>query len=115
LVALSNLEFDYDGFVFKMHEMHRDLSIGFSKRFSRHFEAKTDFLTNAAAHVRKLRQVLIFQTGEFDLLWLQYQLDELYEVRTMVAHGSVFLSESTPDRITWTFERVVKKQKNLGS
>lgn len=44
-------------------------------------------------------------------MWLQYQLDELYEVRAIIAHGSVFYSEYTPDRITWNFERAVKKEK----
>jgi len=114
LVALSNLEFAHDEFVFKMHETHRDLSIGLSKQFPRQFKKKTNFLISAVAHVRKLRQVPIFQTGELNLLWLQYQLDELYGFRSMVAHGSVFISESTPHRITWTFERVipVPKEKN---
>lgn len=111
LVALSNLEFAHDEFVFKMHETDLDLSINLSKRFPRHFKEKTNFLINAVANVPKLRQVPIFQTGELNLLWLQYQLDELYEVRSIVAHGSIFFSESTPDRITWTFERFVKKEK----
>ena len=111
LVALSNLELAHDKFVFKMHETHRDLSIGLSKLFPRHFKEKTNFLINAVSNVQKLRQVPIFQTGELNLLWLQYQLDELYEVRSIVAHGSIFFSESTPDRITWTFERFVQKQK----
>lgn len=44
-------------------------------------------------------------------MWLQYQLDELYEIRSEIAHGSVFFSESTTDRIVWTFERYVRKQK----
>lgn len=112
LVALSNLEFAHDEFIFKMHEMNLDLSISLSTRFPRQFKEKTNFLINAVANVKKLRQVPIFHTGELNLLWLQYQLDELYEIRAIIAHGSVFYSESTPDRITWTFERFVKKQKN---
>jgi hypothetical protein len=111
LIALSNLEFAHDEFVFKMHETDRDLSINLSKHFPRHFKEKTNFLINAVANVPKLRKFPIFQTGELNLLWLQYQLDELYEVRSIVAHGSTCFSESTPDRITWTFERVVKKEK----
>lgn len=112
LVALSNLEFAYDEFVLQMHEMNRDLSIDLSKRFPRHFKEKTNFLINAVSNVPKLRKIPIFSTGELNLLWLQYQLDELYEVRSMVAHGSIFYSEISPDRITWTFERVVKTEKN---
>lgn len=112
LVALSNLEFSHDEFVFKLHETHRNLAIRLSKRFPRHFDEKTNFLINAVSNVEKLRQVPIFPNGELNLLWLQYQLDEIYEVRSIVAHGSIFFSESTPDHITWTFERFVKKQKN---
>jgi len=112
LVALSNLEFSHDHFMFKMHETHQNLSIRLSKRFPRHFKEKTNFLINAVSNVEKLRQVPIFPTGELNLLWLQYQLDEIYEVRSVIAHGSIFFSESTPDRITWTFERFVKKEKN---
>lgn len=111
LVALSNLEFAHDEFVFKMHEQHRDLSISLSQAFPRHFKDKTDFLIYAVANVPKLRKYPMFQTGELNLLWLQYQLDELYEVRSIVAHGSVFYSETSPDRITWTFERFVRKAK----
>jgi hypothetical protein len=111
LVALSNLEFAHDEFVFKMHETHHDLSIDLSKKFPRHFKEKTNFLINAVANVPKLRQFPIFQTGELNLLWLQYQLDELYEIRSIVAHGSIFFSETTPDRISWTFERTVQKEK----
>ena len=111
LVSLSNLELAHDEFVFKMHETHRDLSIFLSRKFPRHFKEKTDFLINAVFNIPKLRQVPIFQTGELNLLWLQYQLDELYEIRSIVAHGSIFFSETTPDRITWTFERTVQVQK----
>lgn len=112
MVGLSNLEFAHDQFVFKMHEKNRDLSIALSKRFPRHFEEKTDFLINAVAHVQKLRQVPVFQTGELNLLWLKYQLCELYEIRSILAHGSIFFSESTPDRISWIFERFVKAGRN---
>lgn len=112
LVALSNLEFAHDEFVFKMYEAHRELSIRLSKRFPRHFKEKTNFLINAVSNVQKLRRGSIFQTGELNLLWLQYQLDELYETRSIVAHGSVFFSESKYDQITWTFERFVQNKKN---
>lgn len=112
LVALSNLEFTHDEFVFKMHEWDRDLSIHLSTRFPRQFREKTNFLINAIANVPKLRQYPMFQTGDLNLLRLQYQLDELYEVRSVVAHGSVFYSEITPDRIIWTFERYVKTDKH---
>ncbi len=111
LVELSSLEFAHDSFVFKMHETNRDLSLSLAKRFPRHFKEKTDFLINAVTGVSKLRQVPIFQTGELNLLWLQYQLDELYGVRSIIAHGSVSLSETTPNRITWTFERFVQKER----
>lgn len=115
LVALSNLEFAHDEFVFRMHETYLDLSVGLSKRFPRQFKDKTDFLINAVANLQELRQVPMFHTGELNLLWLQYQLDELYEIRAIIAHGSVFYSETTPDRITWTFERFVKKAANTWS
>lgn len=112
LVALSNLEFSHDQFIFKMREVHHDISVCLSKRFPRQFTEKTNFLIGAVSSVKKLRQVPIFQTGELDLLWLQYQLDELYGIRAIVAHGSVFFSVSTDERITWTFERYVHKGKN---
>ena len=38
LIALSDLEFAHDSFVFKTHETNRDLSIKISKRFPRHFK-----------------------------------------------------------------------------
>lgn len=110
IVALSNLEFAHDNFVFKMHETNHELSLLLSKRFPRHFREKTDFLVNAVANLPKLRTVPIFQNGTLDLLWLQYQLDEIYEVRSIIAHGSIVLSESTPHRITWTLERFVQDQ-----
>lgn len=112
MVALSNLEFTHDEFVFKAYSANRDLSLALTKRFPRQFKEKTDFLINSVANIRELRQTPLFQTGELNLLWLQYQLDELYEVRAIIAHGSIFFSESTPDRITWTFERYVQSQKN---
>lgn len=110
LISLSNLEFAHDDFVFKMYESNRDLAVSISGRFPRQFREKTDFLIKAVASVRKLREVPIFQTGELNLLWLQYQLDELYDVRSILAHGSVFFSRSTPERITWTFERFVQRK-----
>lgn len=111
MVALSNLEFAHDSFIFKMHEVHRDLSVGLSNRFPRHFRNKTDFLVEAIASLPKLRTEPVFQTGELNTVWLQYQLDELYGIRSILAHGSISFSESTPDRITWTFRRVVPKEK----
>jgi hypothetical protein len=115
MVALSNLEFAHDEFIFKVYETNRNLSLHLSKRFPRHFKDKTNFLINTVSNIPKLRQVPIFPTGELNLLRLQYQLDELYGIRTIVAHGSVFWSETTPDRIIWTFERFVKKEKNTWS
>lgn len=112
LVSLSNLEYTHDNFVVKMHKKHRDLSITLSKKFPRHFKEKTDFLINSISNVDKLRKVPIFQDGSLNLLWLQYQLDELYEIRAIVAHGSICISETTPDRITWTFERYVQTEKH---
>lgn len=67
------------------------------------------------ANVQELRQVPVFLTGELDLVWLQYQLDELYEVRSIIAHGSVVYIRSTPHRITWTFKRIVQTQKKTWS
>lgn len=110
-VALSNLEFAHDEFIFSMSKTHRELSRRLSKKFPRQFKEKTDFLVNSVSNISKLRKIPIFQTGELNLLWLQYQLDELYEIRSEIAHGSVFFSESTTDRIVWTFERYVRKQK----
>ncbi|MFC3529346.1 hypothetical protein ACFOMH_14295 [Paracoccus mangrovi] len=112
MVSLSNLEFAHDEFVFAMHKTDRDLSIGLSKKFPRHFREKTDFLIDAVFNVSKLRRIPFFATGELNLLWLQYQLDEIYEVRSIIAHGSIFFSESTEDRITWRFDRYVQGQKN---
>jgi len=115
LVALSNLEFAHDEFVFKMYKKNKEFAIQLSKRFPRHFKEKTDFLIHAISNVPKLRQVPIFQNGKLDLIWLQYQLDELYEVRSILSHGSVFFSETTPERITWCFERFVSTKKNTWS
>lgn len=112
LVALSNLEFAHDEFVFEMHNRHHDLCLRFAKKFPRHFKKKTDFLVGAVVNVPKLKQIPIFPTGELNLLWLQYQLDELYEIRSILAHGSIFYSRVTPERITWTFDRFVSKQRN---
>jgi hypothetical protein len=111
MVALSNLEFAHDTFVFTMYDKYRNLSLDISNRFPRHYREKTDFLVYSVANVRELKKIPVFSTGELNLLWLQYQLDELYMLRTMIAHGSVFYSESTEDRITWTFERYVQKSK----
>lgn len=108
MVSLSNLEFAHDNFIFKMHELHRDLTITLSKRFPRHFKEKTDFLVKAVANMPALKQQPIFQSGELSLQWLQYQVDELYDIRSILAHGSIFFSEESPDRITWTFERFVQ-------
>lgn len=108
---LSNLEFAHDEFMFAMHKRHHDLSVSLSRKFPRHFKNKTDFLVNAVANVPELRQVPIFATGELNLLWLQYQLDEIYEIRSIIAHGSVFLTKRGADRITWRFERFVRKEK----
>ena len=113
MVSLSNLEFAHDDFVFEMHRSDLDLTMKLSKKFPRQFKEKTDFLINAVANSEKLIQIPIFATGELNLLWLQYQLDELYEIRSIIAHGSIFFSETTPDRITWTFERVVQSEKNV--
>lgn len=112
LVSLSNLEFAHDEFVFKVHEQNKELSLRLSKSFPRHFKKKTDFLVDAVWLIPKLRQVPMFVTGELNLQWLQYQLDELYEIRLIFAHGSVFLSETSEDRITWTFERFVSNRRN---
>lgn len=43
LVALSNLEFAHDEFIFKMYEIHKEFSLDISKKFPRQFEEKTDF------------------------------------------------------------------------
>lgn len=112
MIELSNLEFSHDQFIFAMYERHRDISLSFTDRFPRHFKHKTDFLIHSILHVSDLRKIPVFPTGELNLLWLQYQFDEIYGIRSMIAHGSVFYSESTPDRITWTFERYVQKDKH---
>lgn len=112
MVSLSNLEFAHDEFVFAMYNKHRDLSIRLSKKFPRQFKEKTDFLVNSVSNISDLRKIPFHQTGELNLLWLQYQLDEIYEIRSIIAHGSIFISESTPDRIIWKFERFVQSQKH---
>lgn len=112
MVSLSNLEFAHDDFVFEMHKKNQDLTLKLSKKFPRHFKEKTDFLINAVANSNRLLQLPMFATGQLNLLWLQYQLDELYEIRAIIAHGSIFFSETTPDRITWKFERIVQSEKN---
>lgn len=113
IVQLSNLEFTHDQFIFAMYEKYRDLSLVLSSRFPRHFREKTDFLVNSIANVPELRKIPVFVTGELNLLWVQYQFDELYGIRSMIAHGSVFYSKSTQDRITWKFERYVQKDKRI--
>lgn len=113
LVALSNLEFTHDEFIFKMHETYLDLSLRLSKKFPRQFDEKTDFLVNAVLNIQKLRRVPIFQTGEMNLLWLQYQLDEIYRFRSNIAHGSIFFSESKENCIYWTFERFTQKKDKI--
>lgn len=115
LVSLSDLEFTHDEFVFKMHEKYNKLSVSISKTFPRHFKTKTNFLIYSVSNIPKLRQVPIFPNGELNLLWLQYQIDEIYYIRSIIAHGSVFFSESTPDRISWTFERFINDKKNTWS
>lgn len=112
IVALSNLEFSHDKFVFCVHKNHRDLAVRLTRNFPRQFKDKTDFLINTILQIKKLREVPFYQTGELNLLWLQYQLDEIYEIRSIIAHGSIFLSESTADRVTWQFDRYVRSEKN---
>lgn len=110
-VALSNLEYAHDKFIFEMLEQNKNLALSFSPKFPRHFAKKTDFLISSILAMPKLRREPIFQDGELNLVWLQYQLDELYQIRSIIAHGSVFLTENSNNRVTWTFDRYVNKGK----
>lgn len=112
MVQLSNLEFCHDQFAFKVFNTNRELALSLSNKFPRHFRKKTDFLIHAVANVAELKKIPIFQTGELDLLWLQYQLDELYEIRSVIAHGSIIYSEIDADRINFSFDRVVRRERN---
>lgn len=112
VIDLSNLEYAHDQFVFEVFNWSKDLALGLSNKFPRQFPDKTDFLIAAIAHVPMLRQYPMSALGELDLLWLQDQLDELYEIRAILAHGSVFYSEKQPNRITWRFERHTNLRKH---
>jgi hypothetical protein len=97
LVSLSDLEYAHDQFVMEVHKRYKDESVRMSMHFPRQFKEKTEFLINSLVLLPQLRKVPIFGDGALNLQWLQLQLDELYDVRTVIAHGSIFLSEEGPE------------------
>lgn len=111
VVHLSNLEFAHDSFVLTFHEKNTKDALKISRHFPRHFKDKVDFLIGALAIFPKLRTVPVFWDGTLNLLWLQYQLDELYEVRTKLAHGSIFYSETGEGGTVWRLDRVASSKK----
>ncbi len=56
----------------------------------------------------RLRKVPVFGDGTLDLIWLQYQLDELYEMRAVFAHGSIFVTHKSNDLVTWRFDKYTR-------
>ena len=104
-VELSNLERIHDDFVLVTRRHHRVLADKLTTHFPRHFREKTDFLIGAIVAIPRLRMEPIFDDGSLSLQWLQCQLDELYDVRTVLAHGSVFTTDQHDTHTIWKFDR----------
>ncbi|MEW9921167.1 hypothetical protein AB2B41_16270 [Marimonas sp. MJW-29] len=113
MVELSNLEWAHDKFVLTVNEKAPDFATSLSKKFPRHLKEKTDFLIHAIAHMPKLKQVPMFGDGTLNLQWLQYQLDELYQFRAALAHGSVLLTEIDDRGTVWKFDRFTRRRSNV--
>jgi hypothetical protein len=108
VVELSNLEFAHDQFILSVNKEWPSLASSLSSAFPRQFKAKTDFLVGAICAAPILRKQPIFGDGGLNLQWLQYQLDELYEVRAAIAHGSISYTETQGDSAVWRLDRVVQ-------
>ena len=113
VVALSNLELAHDNFVLAVNKKNPKFASVISKGFPRHFSEKTDFLIQALIRIPELRRMPILDDGFLSLQWLQYQLDELYDLRAVIAHGSVQFTETKESGIIWTLDRIVKTDKNM--
>ena len=111
LVQLSNLEFAHDCFILSYYKNNEELSLSISKNFPRQFREKVDFLISAIANFSILLKIPMFSDGALDLIWLQYQLDELYKVRSKLAHGSIFLTKTHDNGTTWRFDSVETPEK----
>lgn len=110
LVALARLEYSHDEFCFGMYKHHEALSLATAKTFPRQFHEKITFLAESIARLPKLWREPIFSNGERNYLWLVLQLKELYDIRSAIAHGSIFYSEHVNDRIIWSFDRYTAGQ-----
>jgi hypothetical protein len=109
IVYLSNLEYAHDQFIVAVNGQHPELALKMSKRFPRQFNDKVDFLVSSIIYIRHLRRTPIFSDGSLNLQWLQYQLDELYQLRATLAHGSIFQSTRHPNGAVWKLDRYVKR------
>ena len=111
LLQLSNLEFAHDEFLMAFNERWPEHATNISSTFPRQFKEKTDFLVEAVLRTPLLRTMPIGRDGSLDLSWLQYQLDELYGMRPVLAHGSNSVRHETEAGISWYFFRYEKKGK----
>jgi hypothetical protein len=107
VMELSNLEFAHDQFVVSVNEKDSAFAARIAKDFPRQFRDKTDFLLVVLQEWRQLREIPIFSDGTLNLQWLQYQLDELYDVRAALAHGSLSLVERGDGWARWRLDRWV--------
>jgi len=107
LVVLSNLEFSHDQLMLTVSKVHPSLATKLRPTFPRQYRQKVDFLIGLLVELPKLRRIPIIGNS-LNLIWLQYQLDELYEVRNVIAHGSIFYTEKGEGGFSWKFDRVVK-------
>lgn len=107
LVTLSSLEWQHDQLMLSVRRHRSSVALSISPRFPRHFRAKTDFLIELLWMCPDLRRVPIIDDGSLNTLWLQYQLDELYDFRARLAHGSIYLEEKLPSGTCWHFDQVV--------
>jgi len=105
------LEFVHDHFIAAVNEKEPGFAAEKSKAFPRHFKEKTDFLVGVLLDWPELRMIPIFSDGTLNLQWLQYQLDELYDVRSALAHGSISVVEKGDGWTRWRLERWVKGEK----
>jgi len=111
IIDLSNLEFAHDSLIMGFHERWPDQALAISKSFPLQFKDKTDFVVQAVIRTPLLRTMPISRDGDLDLVWLQYQLDELYDMRAVLAHGSNFYREKKYDYTTWYLDRYEKAGK----
>ena len=108
VVGLSRLELAHDELITAIFNRSKTFALAIANTFPRHFEPKTDFVINALISHAPLRQMPIFDDGYLNLAWLQYQLDELYDLRAVLAHGAISYSEEHDTHTVWYLERTVK-------